>query len=149
MTSSLPYPFGREAIAERYQGGLPNITWANPGDLACQCIEFGFDDLGDAIAKFVSAITTWKGIPVHRQENIPALVAELDSAMLMSHDAFQTLALPMPADDSHPAPTFCRISDHSAVNAKAIHHGTDEDLRPELDAIFRYFALSSNSYLQI
>jgi hypothetical protein len=63
----IPTPL--KQLAEAIQSGFPNIKEANADDLASLCAEFGFYDVRDAIAKFVSGDNDLDGIhPSHPQK---------------------------------------------------------------------------------
>jgi hypothetical protein len=70
-------PTAVKQLAEAIQGGFPDITWGNADDLAFLCIEFGFDDPRNVIARLGSGARDLHGMPIRHRKNIQALFAEL------------------------------------------------------------------------
>jgi hypothetical protein len=74
-----PYRAKSSVAPEAIQGQFLDGTSGNSNDLASLCAESGFEDLCNAIARFLSSDYDKDGLPVHDPENVRTLFAELDS----------------------------------------------------------------------
>jgi hypothetical protein len=123
-------PAAFKQFVETIQGEVPNVTQANADDLTSLCSDFGFDDLREAIAKTVSGASDLEGTPIHYPENVQTLFPGLDSAIPMSGDYLEVLALSAPVGRNLTMQTLCRISLPPALKARAIPHDTYDDCVP-------------------